>query len=111
MLAVVQGVTVIEEGEYPAVSAHGHEPVIDFAPGLDGASHHDALAECDVRQYLVDLEGGERRGCVQISCVPVIAYSSPQLCRKRGNSDKAARGKIWTCRILDYSPVTHYGVA
>jgi hypothetical protein len=41
----------------------------------------------------------------------VIAYSSPQLCRKRGNSDKAARGKIWTCRILDHSPVTHYGVA
>ncbi|MNF60876.1 hypothetical protein D3C84_425000 [compost metagenome] len=65
VLAVVQGVTVIEECELPAINLHGHEPVINLAPGLRGASRHDAFTECDVRQHLADLAGGERRGCVQ----------------------------------------------
>jgi len=66
VLAVVQGVTVIEECELPAIYLHGHEAAINLAPGLRGASRHDAFAERDIRQYLADLEGGERRGCVQI---------------------------------------------
>ncbi len=35
------------------------------APGLFGASCHDAFAEHDVRQYLANLACGERGGCVQ----------------------------------------------
>ena len=61
-----QGVTVIEECEWPTINLHGHEAVINLAPGLCGASRHDAFALRDVRQQLANLAGGEERGCVQI---------------------------------------------
>lgn len=36
VLAVVQGVTVNEKRELPAISTHGHEAMIDLAPRLNG---------------------------------------------------------------------------
>jgi len=66
VFVVIQGVTVIEEGESPAISAHGHEAMIDLVPGLHGALRHNASADRYVLQHLVDLAGEERGGCVQI---------------------------------------------
>ena len=66
ILAVIQGAAVIEKRETPAIDLNRHEAVVDFAQRLAAGSCHDACAQRDVLQYLVDLAGGKRRGCVQI---------------------------------------------
>lgn len=63
---VIQAVAIIEKREPPVIDLNRHVSVIDFVPGLDGTSHHDAFAERDVPQYLADLTSGERGDCVQI---------------------------------------------
>jgi hypothetical protein len=55
--AHVQGVTVIEKRELQALNLHMHVAVIDLAPRLSRASHHDTFAERNVRQHLADLAG------------------------------------------------------
>ena len=37
----------IEKREPPVIGLNRHVSVIDFVPGLDGTSHHDAFVECD----------------------------------------------------------------
>ena len=103
VLAVVQGVTVIEEDEYPAISAHGHDAMIDLAPRLDGASRHDAFAERDVPQYLADLSGGEGRGCVQSSLCMNIAFTLLSRGHKKAVVPSGQKARLTPNSRPDYS--------
>lgn len=48
--------------------------MIDLAPWPIAGSFHDAFAKRDVLQYLVDLTGGEKGGCVQRSYYSGMAF-------------------------------------